>query len=242
MKGSISHRDSFLAHIQHQLGKGSSPSIQRPAWKHQVQWETNGFASKEELVEQLKKQCQQIHTRVIEATPEEAPSALRTFMAEYGEGAVLTSSDRRFEQYGFPSMFAGLQKEGISVNSWDADDSRYENIRQAEKAKYAVVFSDYTLAESGTVVVSSHQGQGRALHFLPMMYIVCIEKSTIVPRMIQAVSAFNQLVEGGEQPKGAIHFISGPSNSADIEMNLVVGVHGPVRAVYLLIDNESGLS
>ncbi|GLF90691.1 hypothetical protein Saga11_19500 [Bacillus safensis] len=71
------------------------------------------------------------------------------------------------------------------------------------------------------------------------MYIVCIEKSSIVLRMIQALSALNRSVEEGEQTKGAIHFISGPSNFPDIEMNLVVGVHGPVRAVYLLIDDKS---
>lgn len=240
MKGTIFHRESFLSHIQHQLGKNSSQSasIQRPAWKHQVQWDTNGRLSKEELVEQLKKQCQQIHTRVVETTPEEAPSVLRLLMTEYGEGSVITSRDRRFEQYGFRPMFDSLQQEGMSVTCWNTDASREENLRQAEQAKYAVVFSDYTLAESGTVVLSSHQGQGRALHFLPMMYIVCIEKSSIVPRMIEAVSALNRSVEEGEQAKGAIHFISGPSNSADIEMNLVVGVHGPVQAVYLLIDDE----
>ncbi|MGG0029211.1 lactate utilization protein C [Bacillus safensis subsp. osmophilus] len=240
MKGTIFHRESFLSHIQHQLGKNSSPSasIQRPKWRHQVQWETNGCLSKDELVEQLKKQCQQIHTRVVETTPEEAPSVLRLLMTEYGEGSVMTSHDHRFEQYGFRPMFDSLQQEGMSVTCWNTDASREENLRQAEQAKYAVVFSDYTLAESGTVVLSSHQGQGRALHFLPMMYIVCIEKSSIVPRMIQAVSALNRSVEEGEQAKGAIHFISGPSNSADIEMNLVVGVHGPVQAVYLLIDDE----
>ncbi|MFJ5671654.1 lactate utilization protein C [Bacillus safensis] len=240
MKGTISHRESFLSHIQYQLGKNPSPSasIQRPEWKHQVQWETSESLSKDELVEQLKKQCQQIHTRVVETTPEEAPSVLRLLLTEYGEGAVMTSRDRRFEQYGFRPMFDSLQQEGISITSWNTDASREEKLRQAEQAKYAVVFSDYTLAESGTVVLSSHQGQGRALHFLPMMYIVCIEKSSIVPRMIQAVSALNRSVEDGEQAKGAIHFISGPSNSADIEMNLVVGVHGPVQAVYLLIDDE----
>ncbi|MCR4355482.1 lactate utilization protein C [Bacillus pumilus] len=240
MKGTISHRESFLAHIRKQLGKdsSSSASIQRPAWKHQVQWETNGLLSKEELVEQLKVQCQRIHTRVVETTPEEAPSVLRSLMTEYGEGSVMTSGDHRFEQYGFYPMFDSLQHEGFAVTSWNAEASREENIRLAEQAAYSVVFSDYTLAESGTVVLSSHQGQGRALHFLPMMYIVCIEKSTVVPRMIQAVSALNRSVEEGEQAKGAIHFISGPSNSADIEMNLVVGVHGPVRAVYLLIDDE----
>lgn len=61
MKGTISHRDPFLAHIQQQLGKSSSKpaSIRRPVWKHRVNWETNEGLSKEELVEQLKVQCQQ---------------------------------------------------------------------------------------------------------------------------------------------------------------------------------------
>ncbi|BBP89688.1 hypothetical protein BsIDN1_33060 [Bacillus safensis] len=113
----------------------------------------------------------------------------------------MTSRDRRFEQYGFLPMFDSLQQEGISITSWNTDASREEKLRQAEQAKYAVVFSDYTLAESGTVVLSSHQGQGRALHFLPMMYIVCIEKSSIVPRMIQAVSALNRSVEEGSRRK-----------------------------------------
>lgn len=222
----ITNMDTFLDRMTGKLGRGRRTTADRPDLSGAVHRRALADKTRAELIEIFKEQCFFIHTQVIETTPELLQQSLDDLIAGYGGGPVIRSGDERFERF-------GLQFPGADV--WEEAAGREGNIRRSEAANVAVVFADWALAESGTIVAESGPSQGRALHFLPAHYIAVIEKERLLPRSTQVALALNRRIEDGEPVGSCINLISGPSNSADIEMQLVVGVHGPLRATYVLV-------
>ncbi|MGG3842933.1 LutC/YkgG family protein [Anoxybacillus kestanbolensis] len=220
--------EAFLQRIASRLGRDVRTSVERPQWKHAPQHQVFQGYSQDELLDVLKKQCARIHTTLVETTIAELHDAIEHVVAAHGGGPIVVANDKRYEQFGLSSF---LKREDVHV--WNAALGR-ENIEAAERANIGITFSDITLAESGTVVLLNNRDQGRTISFLPKTYVAIIPRSTIVPRMTQAARTIR---ERGHVPS-CINFITGPSNSADIEMNLVVGVHGPVKATYIVITDR----
>ena len=225
----ITNRDTFLTNIASRLGR--APLIEKPArqWQHMPQLEVLKHKTLDELVQIFIEQCGNIHTAVSTCTVANLQATLQKTIEDYGNGEVIYSKDPRFEQLGIGTFLNGLQKS----YEWDASNGQ-DNIQIAERAHIGIVISDVTLAESGTIMVQTNKHVGRSLSYLPTNSIAIILKSTIVPRITQAAQQLRQR----EQPvASSIHFITGPSNSADIEMNLVVGVHGPVKMTYMIVED-----
>jgi L-lactate dehydrogenase complex protein LldG len=236
--GTIQNRDKFLNQIASRFNRPriSSP-IGKPNWKSQPQYEVYKGATQDELLEILKEQCKKIHTNFVTTDLKDLPVAVNNVVTDYGGGPIVTWKDERFSQWGLDSLMKQeWPVQNIDVFEWDYTLGN-ENVHKAEKANVGITISEITLAESGTVVLLSDQDKGRTVSFLPATSIMLIPKSTIVPRMTQAAVKLREIHQRTGHVASCINFITGPSNSADIELNLVVGVHGPVKVTYIVIND-----
>ncbi|MEI3613090.1 LutC/YkgG family protein [Pseudogracilibacillus sp. SO30301A] len=232
----IKNRESFLKNIADQLNRPRiKTEITKPVWTKQPQWEVYHELSKNELIDVLEEQCKVIHTTFKRGTKQNLPGILHETIIEYGGGSIITANDKRNSAFGLSSFYDHLNSDHIEVCKWDEKKGN-ENVHFAEQANIGITFSDITLAESGTVTLLNNKNNSRTISLLPTHYIAIIPKETLVPRMSQATRIIHEKNKNGEVIPSCVSFITGPSNSADIELNLVVGVHGPVKATYIVVE------
>lgn len=235
IKGKIQNREPFLETVAAKLGRERRKSVTKPQWSASPQWDILKYADADELAAVLKKQCRIIHTQFIETTGAELSDKIRHVFREYDVQSAIIPKDERFKEFGLENEINIVwPMEGIDVHVWDFS-LRDRNIKVSERADIGITFSDITLAESGTVVLFSDENKGRSISLLPKTYLCIIPKSSIVPRLTQAARRISSQIQMGNHLSSCVDFITGPSNSADIELNLIVGVHGPVKAAYIVV-------
>jgi L-lactate dehydrogenase complex protein LldG len=77
------------------------------------------------------------------------------------------------------------------------------------------------VAESGTLLVPGGPGRPLTASLLPEVHIVVLRAADLYARLAEVLN-----LEAIRQ-SAAVALISGPSRTADIEMTLTIGVHGP---------------
>ncbi|HUF93585.1 MAG TPA: lactate utilization protein [Candidatus Limnocylindria bacterium] len=97
---------------------------------------------------------------------------------------------------------------------------------------------DLAIAETGTLVLLSGAGRPRTTSLLPTVHVAVFDKDVLVESLEQ-VGLFLEAWHEGEAPgeRGAvINFITGPSRTADIELTLTRGVHGPKEVHVIFVE------
>ena len=90
------------------------------------------------------------------------------------------------------------------------------------------------VAETGTLVLASGADNPVTLGFLPEPNIVVVEDKDLTGGYEGAWEKFRARYGKGAMPR-TVNFVSGPSRTADIGGQLVMGAHGPRRLCVILV-------
>jgi len=130
-----------------------------------------------------------------------------------------------------------LDKEALELSS---DVSPEEVIRLCSMAQVGLTEADYGIAETGSLVLESGPGRSRLPSPLPPMQVALLPENRILPSLISFTERYADPKESARlRDMACLTFISGPSRTADIEMTLTLGVHGPQALHVILIRDGS---
>lgn len=134
-----------------------------------------------------------------------------------------------------------LTREGLEVVAAHAGEedeaARLRHREQAARAQLGVTGADLVLAETGTLILLSGSGRPRSTSLLPDVHVAVFGREKLLETLEQVGIMLEALhVDPDRAMSGAmINFITGPSRTADIELTLTRGVHGPreVHAIFV---------
>lgn len=92
--------------------------------------------------------------------------------------------------------------------------------------------ANYGVSNLGIFSVASNSDQPRLLSLITKYNIVLLKKENIKENLATTLQAYKK--ENGDKLPTNILFIAGPSRTADIEFQVVLGVHGP-QIVYVIL-------
>ncbi|MSQ25876.1 MAG: 4Fe-4S dicluster domain-containing protein [Dehalococcoidia bacterium] len=106
-------------------------------------------------------------------------------------------------------------------------------------ADMGITGANVAIAETGSLVLVSNEGNARLVSTLPPVHVAILGIEKVVPTMDDATAVLRVLSRSGtgQTVTTYISYITGPSRTADIELSLTVGVHGPKEVHIILLDN-----
>jgi L-lactate dehydrogenase complex protein LldG len=151
--------------------------------------------------------------------PLDVASALRTLVAEQNIRRATAWETPHLRQLGITEILNSL---GVDLVSPNADK------HEMAACDLGMTEADYLLPETGTLVLRSSAQRPRAVSLLPRIHLAIVR-----PKMLRA--DLHQVFAEAKDHHYLL-FITGPSRTADIELTVTLGVHGPRNLYVWMLD------
>jgi L-lactate dehydrogenase complex protein LldG len=115
----------------------------------------------------------------------------------------------------------------LSGLPWHATGGQFIFSTNDGTALTGISRADAAVAQTGALVFFNSADNPAANHFLPEQHIIAIKASEIKETMSDVLTLSCKT--------NAVNLIAGPSSTADIAGQMLVGVHGPARVICYII-------
>ncbi len=146
--------------------------------------------------------------------------ALQRILAIIGEDKTVLSWDA----LPLPGLAEALHQAGIQTAP--ANDPH---------VRVGITGVDAALAGTGSLVLASKPGQSRLVSLLPFVHVAVVKSDQILPNFEAWAEQTKRAGLDQFRATSNVLVISGPSRTADIAMELVLGAHGPAELHILIL-------
>ncbi|SCW54047.1 L-lactate dehydrogenase complex protein LldG [Paenibacillus tianmuensis] len=254
----IRGREAFIANLSSRLGRRevaaaapAHPFRGAPEFYKQIKLTT------EEKIELFAWNWQALTGKVLVVDEAEAADKVSAWLRDIAAELGVTHVSR-WEHEGLKALGLdeALAASGIAVAPWrpvetdaEAGDSdvwpkaagganwaqRSELLKRTERCQLGIVWPDFAVANTSTLVLQCSPQRGRSVSLLTEILFAVFRADQLVYRMGEA---FEQITRGKQLPgqyASSLNLITGPSRSADIENDLTIGIHGPGKVYAVII-------
>lgn len=109
-----------------------------------------------------------------------------------------------------------------------------KNKNRMANADIGITEVDYAIADTGTLVLLTDKNQPRSVSLLPPIHVAIVRPANLVRNINDLFIILKSRLQNSEDITSCMNFVTGPSRTADIELSLTLGVHGP-KELYVVI-------
>ncbi len=189
----------------------------------------------EQLVESFARELQALsgHVHVVQDTESIVPVVLEILQSHQAERIIAWDD----EGLGLPWLRGTLTQAGIIMEDSHipvASFDRQVRMDALDGVLVGLTGAQGGLADTGTLALVSGPGRGRLASLLPPVHIALLPAQKLYPSLPAFLAAHPTAATEGSN----LVFITGPSRTADIELTLSMGVHGP-KEIHVVIMLQS---
>lgn len=185
-------------------------------------------------IEQFSEELNELSAEFIRCDADQVAKLVMAFLREHGSDRVL-AWDNGSEYVATVKQELSKEKvEFVDIALTRESAVEYQDqIQLLGEVEIGVTGAIAGFADTGTLVLPSGVGQPQLASLLPLIHLAILPADKIYVSMSDWLDA-----EGGDviQNSQNVALISGPSRTADIEMTLSLGVHGPGRVVVFCVE------